>query len=229
MMNIALILAGGQGIRAKTAVPKQFLEIKGKPMIVYTLEKFQNCSSIDRICIVCSPEWKSFLLKAKEYYSLGKVDLFAEAGNNGLESCWKGVVSLSDCQDSDLVVIHDAVRPFVDEETIADSLRVAEKYGCALSSIPCVETMVRTGEDDSSADEMISRDHLFRILTPQTFQLGILRDLFRDFDPEVGKKYPSAFAYYMSLGNPVFLSKGSERNIKITYPEDIEYFRKLFE
>ena len=139
------------------------------------------------------------------------------------------VQTLSDCRDSDLVVIHDAVRPFVDGETIADSLRVAEKYGCALSSIPCVETMVRTGEDDSSADEMISRDHLFRILTPQTFQLGILRDLFRDFDPEVGKKYPSAFAYYMSLGNPVFLSKGSERNIKITYPEDIEYFRKLFE
>lgn len=228
-MNIALILAGGQGIRAKTAVPKQFLEIKGKPMIVYTLEKFQNCSSIDRICIVCSPEWNSFLLKAKAYYSLGKVDLFAEAGNNGLESCWKGVVSLSDCQDSDLVVIHDAVRPFVDEETIEDSLRVAEEHGCALSSIPCVETMVRTREDLTCSEEMVPRNQLFRILTPQTFRLGILRNLFRDFDPELGNKYPSVFAYYMSLGNPVYLSKGCERNIKITYPEDIEYFRKLFE
>lgn len=228
-MNIALILAGGQGTRAKASVPKQFVEINGKPMIVYTLEKFQNCRSIDRICIVCSSEWNSFLLKAKDSYSLGKLELFAEAGKSGLESCWNGIRSLSDCQDSDLIVIHDAVRPFVDEETIEDSLRVAEEHGCALSSIPCVETMVRTREDLTCSEEMVPRDQLLRILTPQTFQLGILRNLFRDFDPELGNKYPSVFAYYMSLGNPVYLSKGCERNIKITYPEDIEYFRKLFE
>ena len=228
-MNIALILAGGQGTRAKAAVPKQFVEIKGKPMIVYTLEKFQNCRSIDRICIVCSSEWNAFLLKAKESYSLDKLALFAEAGLNGLESAWKGICSLKDYPDSDLVMIHDAVRPFVDGETILDSIRVAEEYGCALSSIPCVETMVRTREDLTCSEEMVPRDQLFRILTPQTFRLGILRNLFRDFDPELGNKYPSVFAYYMSLGNPVYLSKGCERNIKITYPEDIEYFRKLFE
>lgn len=228
-MNIALILAGGQGIRAKAAVPKQFVAIKGKPMIVYTLEKFQNCRSIDRICIVSSSEWNAFLLKAKESYSLDKLDLFAEAGSNGLESAWKGICSLENYPDSDLVMIHDAVRPFVDEETILDSIRVAEEHGCALSAIPCVETLVRAGEDLSCSEEMVPRDKLFRILTPQTFQIGILRNLFHDFNPELGNTYPSVFAYYMAEGNPVYLSKGCERNIKITYPEDIEYFRKLFE
>lgn len=225
-MNIALLLAGGVGMRASCQMPKQFIEVNNKPLIVYTMEKFQQSEYIDRICVVCLDKWIPKVREFAEKFEIEKLDVICEGGNSGLESLQNGLNALN-CKEEDLIVIHDAVRPFVDEQIIEDNIRVAKQNGIAVAAIDCVETLVYA-EESGYAEKMLSRDNLKRVQTPQTFQYGILTKLFESVDISKVKE-PSVFALYMSLGNSIYCSRGSEKNIKITYPEDIEYFRNLFQ
>lgn len=224
-MNIAVLLAGGVGKRAACEVPKQFVEVNHKPLIVYTLEKFQQAEEIQRICVVCVKEWISALKSYAEKFGITKLDTVCEGGKTGLESLKKGLDALN-CEMEDLILIHDAVRPFVDAAIIKDNIAVAKKHDVAMTAVDCVETLVYL-EKEGYAEKMIPRDCLQRIQTPQTFKYRILDDIYCRIKPEEISE-PSIFALYMRLGNPIYCSKGNEKNIKITYPEDIEYFKKLF-
>lgn len=226
-MNIALILAGGVGLRSGEKIPKQFVEVNEKPIIIYTLEKFQACNSVDGIVITCVEEWIPNLEKYVDTFEITKVLKIVKGGKNGLESVKKGLDALNMCSDDDLVLIHDAVRPFVDEKSIEENIKVAAKYGLALTSVDLLETLVYS-EDGIVGERVIDRKNMKRILTPQTFNYRLLKDLYEDESKLDPIKYPSTFSLYMSTGAKVFCSKGSEKNIKITYPEDIEYFRKMF-
>lgn len=226
-MNILLLLAGGVGSRAGTGIPKQFALINNKPIIVYTLSKFQRCKLIDAICVVSHKDWVSQIETYKDKFSLDKIKWIVSGGRTGLESVCKGIKSLASLSDKDLILIHDSVRPFITQKAIVDNISVAKQHHVAVTSVPCVETLVKVNSENKSTTQ-ISRDNLMRVMTPQTFELGILRSLFNDID-FLSCNYPSTFALYMSKGYPVYCSYGSERNIKITYPEDIEYFKDLFE
>ena len=194
MKNIALILAGGVGKRAGIAFPKQFVAIKNKPLIVYTLEKFEQCTAVDAICVVTHRDW---------------------------------IDEISQKETDALILIHDAVRPFVTEKIIVENIKVAEEHGVAVTSIPCLETLIKIDCGKKYSNESVPRDGLMRVMTPQTFRLQVLKQILssENLDDCI---YPSFFALYMSKGFPIFISYGSEKNIKITYPEDIDYLKSLF-
>lgn len=227
-MNIALILAGGIGSRSGEKIPKQFIEVNNKAVIIYTLEKFEHCKEIDGIVVSCiSGVWQDKLKEDCKKFGISKLLGVCDGGRSGLESTQKGIEFLSSYDDGDLVLIHDAVRPFIDEESISQNVNIAQKHNVAMCSVDCVETLVHT-VDGICSDKVISRDGMKRVLTPQTFRLGILRELYQGLDCS-GSECPSTFVLYMNMGKPIYCSKGSEKNIKITYPEDVQYFRQMFE
>lgn len=227
MKRIALILAGGVGTRSGEKIPKQFVEINRKPLIVYTLEKFQESNSVDGIVVTCVENWIPRLEEYVREFNISKVLKVVKGGKNGLDSVKNGLNALSMCSDEDLVLIHDAVRPFVDVSSIEENIRVASQYGLALTAVDLLETLVYS-EDGIVGEKVVDRDKLKRILTPQTFNYKLLKELYADDSKLNPLKYPSTFSLYMSTGAKVYCSKGSEKNIKITYPEDIQYFKKMF-
>lgn len=225
--NIALILAGGIGSRVGETIPKQFVEINGKPLIIYTLEKFDNNSNIDYICIVCHSEWINKLWDSIDKYKIKKVKSIIAGGNTGLSSAYKGIIEINKFGNGDsLVLIHDAVRPFIDEECINANIKIASQKGLAMCAVSLVETLAYS-EDSVFSDKVIPRDNLYRIQTPQTFKLSILNNLYSNIDVEKSNE-PSTFSLYMKQGLPIYLSPGNEKNIKITYPEDLNYFKQFF-
>lgn len=226
-MNIVLILAGGVGKRSGESIPKQFIRINNKPLIIYTLEKFEINNNIDYICISCHKDWKHQLENYLNEFNIKKVKSIIDGGSTGLESAYKGIIEINKFASLDsLVLIHDAVRPFIDQDSINDNIRVAKEHGLAMCSTQLVETLAYS-EDGTYADKVVSRDKLNRILTPQTFKLSILNDLYLSEDV-LKSNEPSTFSLYMSKGLPIYLSKGNDKNIKITYPEDISYFKSFF-
>lgn len=227
-MNIALIIAGGIGSRVNANIPKQYIKINNKPIICYTIEKFLNNSKIEKILVVCHKDYIDEVSSYKTNYNYKKDILICEAGATGLESVANGIKFLSNiCSDNDLILIHDAVRPFVDQNTIDNNIEIASKYGCAVAACSCAETLVFSN-DNLLSTKKIDRDHLKRILTPQTFKLGNLKDLYSDKELLKTSKAHSTFELYMEMGNPIYISKSNEKNFKITYPEDVEYFQNFF-
>ena len=228
MNNVAMIIAGGIGSRMGLDIPKQFLEVNGKPLIIYTLEKFNNNSNINYICIACHVDWIERLWGYVHKYNINKVKIIVEGGDNGLSSARNGVTAIDEFEKGNdaIVLIHDAVRPFIDDECIDDNIEVASQNGLAMCAAPLVETLVYS-EDFLYSDKIIPRDNLYKIQTPQTFKLSILKKLYDNVDVENSRE-PSTFALYMSKGLPIYISKGNEKNIKITYPEDLQYFKKFF-
>ena len=226
-MNILLLLAGGIGRRAETDVPKQFLKVNNTPVIVYTLRKFQDSALIDAICVVAHPDWIDIVKSYVNNYGISKIRWVVPGGRTGLESVKHGLEALSMEDSNSLLLVHDSVRPFITNRAIEDNVKVATLHDVAVTSVPCVETLVKVDETGMS-NTQVPRDGLMRVMTPQTFRLSILRELFEDTDV-INSPYPSTFALYMSKGYPIYCSYGSERNIKITYPEDIEYLKNLFE
>lgn len=225
-MNILLLLAGGVGTRIGADIPKQFIEVNSIPIIVYTLKKFQDLEQIDSICVVSHSDWINRVWDYRSKYELDKIKWVVPGGRTGLESVKNGIDILDDMDGSSIVLIHDAVRPFVTPKAILDNIRTAEEHNVAVTSVPCVETLVKV-DSHCKSTEQIPRDGLMRVMTPQSFRLSLLRDLLKDEDV-VSCEYPSTFALFMSKGNAVYCSYGSERNIKITYPEDVDYLKGLF-
>lgn len=225
-MNIAMILAGGVGARTGLNYPKQFYTVNNKPVIVYTLEKFQMSPSIDVIEVVCADEWKLEVMSYKEKYGITKLIGTAKGGSSGLYSALNGLLAMDWAEEEDYVLIHDSVRPFIDVDTIENNIEVAHQYGVAMTATKCVETLVYA-EDGSYAEKVVPRDGLYRIQTPQTFTKGKILDLLEKTDLDNCNE-PSTFSLWMAMGNPIYCSKGNEKNIKITYPEDIDYFKRLF-
>lgn len=227
-MNYVVILAGGVGKRSGEPIPKQFLKTNGKPLLVYTLEKFENSKFIDGICVVTLNSYVDVIKSYKEEYNITKLKKIVTGGISGIASALNGFNALlnENISDSDIVLFHDGVRPFITSDIIEDNVRVATLYGNAMASVECVETLVKCSEDGSS-NRMIERDQLYRVQTPQSFRADILKQLFSDIVVEKVRE-PSIFAYYINKGGIIHCSKGSERNIKITYPQDVEYFREFF-
>ncbi len=227
MANIALIIAGGLGARMHQNIPKQFLTVNDRPVIVYTLEAFQNHPEIDEIAIVCIEDWQSVLWAYAKQFNITKIKLVVPGGKNGQDSIRNGVFELEKThKPDDIVLIHDAIRPMVSAEIISDCIRVTQKYGSAITVIPCAEAMMQT-EDGVVSAGSYPRDRLKRTQTPQGFPIGKICDLHRRALEEGITNSVASCTLMIEMGEQVYFSSGSEKNIKLTTVEDIDIFKAL--
>ena len=171
MANVALLIAGGSGNRMHQDIPKQFITVNERPVIVYTLEAFENHPAIDAIAVVCIQGWEQVLWAYAKQFNITKLKYIVPGGKNGQDSIRNGVFELEKHFDKDdLVLIHDAIRPMVSAEIISDNIRVAREFGNAITVIPCAEAMMQT-EDGVVSVGSYPRDRLKRTQTPQAFKI----------------------------------------------------------
>jgi 2-C-methyl-D-erythritol 4-phosphate cytidylyltransferase len=223
-MNKALVIAGGVGNRFGADIPKQFVEVNGRPIILYTLETLQNSPDIDSISVVCVSGWESFVKSVAQKNHISKLERIITGGNTRFESIYNGILSYQgEVQDDDLLMIHDAVRACLDQEIIHDSIMTADKYGAALTVSPCYDTMF-ISEDGKSIDGIYPREKLFKGQTPETIKFGLALRSYIKAKKE-GQLIDSPTSLLMKLGIKVGLSKGNQGNIKITTQDDIILFQ----
>lgn len=228
-MNIALIIAGGVGARMHQSIPKQFINVDDKPVIVYTMECFQNHPDIDEIVVVCVDGWHEILKAYAKQFNITKLTKVVPGGETGQASIRNGVYAIAeDHDDDDFVLIHDAIRPMLSTDIISDALVTARKYGNSVVTIPCPEVMLYS-EDGKTSTKNIDRDKLKRTQTPQTFHLGDLVKVHKKA-LEMGITTATASAsLFADMGYTIYFSQGSEKNLKLTTPDDIDIFKALLQ
>ena len=227
MAKIAMLIAGGSGSRMHQKIPKQFLPVNGRPVIVYTLEAFERHPEIDTIAVVCISGWDQVLWAYARQFNISKLRYVVPGGKTGQDSIRNGVFELEKhFAPEDLVLIHDAIRPMVSAEIISDCIRVAQQYGNAVSVIPCAEAMLET-DDGSSSSGSYPRDRLKRTQTPQAFHIGQICQLHRRALEAGITNSVASCTLMIELGEKVYFSAGSEKNIKLTTLEDIDIFKAL--
>ena len=226
-MNVALLTAAGSGTRMHQDIPKQFIHVDNKPVIIYTLEAFQRHPSIDAIIVVTLDSWSSVLWAYAKQFNITKLKWVVPGGDSGQESIRNGLKKLrEELVDEDVVMIHDGNRPLISSEIISDSLATFAKYGSAVAVIPCTEVVFES-EDGYSSCVSTEREKLFRTQTPHTYTLGNLLNAHKKA-MELGIKNTAASCMLMKeLGEMTYFSKGSEENIKITTLEDLRIFKAL--
>ena len=228
-MNIGLIIAGGAGNRMGQDIPKQFINVYDKPVIIYTLEGFQRHPQIDAIEVVCIDGWHEVLWAYAHQFNITKLKWVVGGGNTGQESIRNGVFNLEGkVGDGDIVIIHDGIRPLVDESVLTDVIMKAQKYGNAVTSLPYNEQIfVVNPEDETTTKEYIPRETLRRVSTPQAYKFDKLVWAYHEaFEKEIGI-YGSAYTNTMmvELGETLHFAAGSDKNIKLTTKDDLEMFK----
>ena len=228
-MNIAVILAGGTGSRIGAKIPKQFIEVQGRPIIAYTLETFQHCDEIDVIEVVCLEPYIKELNEIVEKYDFSKVAYVVSGGDTYQGSVINGLNALSEiCADDDMVVIHFAAGAFVTQDLITDSIHVAKKFGNGISADPVVLCLAEkdASDNDCSSVNGWDRDRVMGLNSPQTFRYSFIRDLYKEgFEKDIFDKIdPHTTTLMAALGKRLYFSKGSSLNIKITSREDLKLF-----
>lgn len=227
MANIGLIIAGGVGSRMQQAIPKQFMTVFDKPIIAYTMEKFEKHPAIDVIAVVCLDGWDNILASYAKQYGITKLKHIIPAGAVGQESIKNGITELSKhYTGDDIVLIHDAIRPNLSKDVISDCIAVTKQHGNAIVCIPCQEAMLET-TDKVSSDSSYPRDNLKRTQTPQGFKLDVILEAHRKAAQMGITNSIASCTLMIETGSKVYFSAGSEKNIKLTTPEDIEIFKAL--
>lgn len=232
-MNIALILAAGVGQRMRSGgLPKQFLKIMGKPIIIYTLEKFEQCNEIDQIVVVCHGSYTIYMDELLTLYRINKSQKVVVGGYDRQSSVRKGLEAIESDggKREDIVIIHDGVRPLVDNATIIENIRVAKQYGCAVTVHPVTESVVVSGSDDAEFANFMKRGETYSLTSPQTFRMGDIMDAYNQ-NKEQEDMIPllDAAMVYSKLGGKVHLVKEHNTNLKITTPEDVYYLKAILD
>ncbi len=228
-MNYALIIAGGSGNRMGQDIPKQFMHLDNCPIIIHTMMAFQKHPDIQGIAVVCLAGWETVLQSYANQFNVTKLMWIFPGGGNGQESIHNGIVGLKEagCADTDLVLVHDAVRPLLSQDIISSNIAVCQKFGYAITGIQCREAILES-EDGFSTTTSIPRDKLIRTQTPQTFTLGSLLQA-HDKAQAMGITSSVASCTLMAEigGVEMHIVPGSEKNIKITTVEDLEILKAL--
>lgn len=226
-MNIGLVIAGGSGKRMAQDIPKQFLNVYDKPVIIYTLENFQRHPQIDAIEVVCLEGWQNVLEAYAQQYNITKLKWITLGGETGQESIRNGVFHLEGkCSEDDIIVLHDGIRPMVDESILSDVIVKCQQYGNAVSALP-YNDQIFVIDDELTTKEYIQREKVRRVQTPQAYKFGKLLWAYKEaFEKEIGI-YGSSYTNTMmvDLGETLHFAAGSEKNIKLTTKEDLELFK----
>jgi 2-C-methyl-D-erythritol 4-phosphate cytidylyltransferase len=228
-MNIAVIIAGGSGHRMGQEIPKQFINVYDKPVLIYTLEGFQQHPQIDAIEVVCLDGWQEVTWAYARQFNISKLKWIVTGGDTGQESIRNGVYHLEGkASPEDIIIIHDGIRPLVDASVLTDVIKTAQKYGNGVSSLPYNEQIfIVDKEDETITREYIPRETLRRVSTPQAYQFNKLDKAYHEaFEKEIGI-YGSAYTNTMMvlLGETLHFAAGSDKNIKLTTKDDLEMFK----
>lgn len=227
MKNYVIILAGGVGKRMGSDLPKQFIEVNGKPIFVHTIENFQRNKQIEKIVVVCVKEWLEHLKNLIQEYHLTKVEWVIEGGSTGHDSIKNGVFFLKDkIATDDFIIVHDAVRPVLPQKAIDEVLRVAHEKGNASSSIACHPPIVYT-EDFESGVSDIDREHVMLTASPQAYKYSLALKCYEQAERENRNNFTFTSSLLIHCGERVYFAKGTTCNIKITRKEDLALFGAL--
>lgn len=226
-MNIALIIAGGKGNRMNQDIPKQFLNVFDKPVIIYTLEGFQRHPEIDAIEVVCLDGWSEVLRAYAKQFNIDKLKWVTPSGDTAQESIRNGVFALKDaCAEDDIIVVHDGIRPMVEDFVLSDVLVKCKEYGNAVTSLPYNE-QIFMADDGRTTTQYIPRDTLRRVSTPQAYTYGKLLWAYeKAFSEGIGIQNATyANTLMVDLGERLYFAAGSDKNIKLTTKDDFELFK----
>lgn len=227
-MVVALLTAAGTGTRMGQDIPKQFMHVENKPLIIHTLEAFQNHPGVDAIMVVTLPAWIAVLQAYANQFNITKLKWVVPGGETGQDSIHNGLMQLSsELSVEDIIMIHDGNRCLVSSEIISNSLATFHTYGSAVAAIPCVEAVFRSNDDGLSSNVSIPRDQLFRTQTPHTYTLGKLLWAHAEAKKQGINNTAASCTLMQMLGETVFFSKGSETNLKITTVDDMLIFEAL--
>lgn len=231
-MNIALLTAGGVGNRMGQDIPKQFMTINEKPVLIYTLEAFQRHPEIDAIAVVCLSGWEPMLQAYANQFRITKLKWIFPGGASNQESIYNGIMGLREngCADEDIVIVHDGVRPLISDKIISDNLETCKKFGYAVTGLVCKEVIMEI-RDGLVLPIETPRERLARTQTPHTYHLG---DLIRAHHEAKEKNISDTVApcdMIAKIGlHDQHLVQGSEKNgLKLTRPEDVDIFKSLVE
>lgn len=230
MMNIGVIFAGGVGRRMNTkGKPKQFLEVHGKPIIVHTIDIFQNTEAIDAVVVVCVSDWLDYMNNLVERFNLTKVKAVVAGGETGQMSIFKGLEAAEQLATDDAVVlIHDGVRPLINEEVINANIQSVKETGSAVTSVRAKETVVLVN-NSSKISEVVDRTRSFIAKAPQSFYLSDILSVERD---AISKGITDAIDSSTLMGmynRELTIVEGPYENIKITTPDDFYMFKALYD
>ena len=228
-MNYALIIAGGSGNRMGQDIPKQFINVYDKPVIIYTLEGFQRHPMIDAIDVACLDGWHDVLRAYANQFNITKLQQIVSGGKSAQESIRNGVYNLENrLAADDIVIIHDGIRPLVDATVLTDVIQTAKQYGNGVTSLPYNEQIfIVNPEDETTTCQYIPRETLRRVSTPQAYRFDELDRAYHEaFEKEIGI-YGSSYTNTMmvELGKKLHFAAGSDKNIKLTTKDDLEMFR----
>lgn len=227
-MVVALLTAAGSGTRMGQDIPKQFIHVDNKPLIIYTMEAFQNHPSIDAIIVVTLPAWKEVVSAYAGQFNITKLKWIVSGGETGQESIYNALCKLKNEIDADdIVMVHDGNRCLVSAEIISNSLAVYQQHGSAVAAIPCVEAVFRSVDGGNTSKESIPRESLFRTQTPHTYQLKKLLWAHEKAKELNIKNTAASCTLMQELGETVYFSRGSEENLKITTVDDMMIFKAL--
>lgn len=228
-MNVAIIIAGGSGHRMGQDIPKQFINVYDKPILIYTLEGFQRHPMVDAIEVVCIEGWEHVVWAYAKQFGIDKLKWIVAGGNSGQESIRNGVYNLEGvCTEDDVIVIHDGIRPLIEPEVLTDVVSKAQKLGNAVTSMPYNEQIfVVSNDDENTTMQFIPRETLRRVATPQAYQFGLLDEKYHEaFEKEIGihgSHYTNTMM--VELGVRLNFAAGSDKNIKLTTKDDLEMFK----
>lgn len=226
-MNVAIVIAGGSGQRMGQDIPKQFINVYDKPVLIYTLEGFQRHPQIDAIELVCIAGWHDLVWAYAKQFSINKLKWIVSGGQTGQESLRNGVYGLEGkVSDDDIVIIHDGIRPLVEPSVLSDVISKCAQYGNAVTAMPYYE-QIFVADDEISTTQYIPRESLRRVSTPQAYKFGKLNWAYHEaFEKKIGI-YGSSYTNTMmvELGERLYFAAGSDKNIKLTTKDDLELFK----
>ena len=228
-MNIAIIIAGGSGNRMGQDIPKQFINVYDKPILMYTLEGFQRHPMVDAVEVVCIEGWENMVQAYANQFNITKLKWIVKGGGSAQESIRNGVLNLEGkVTADDTIIIHDGIRPMIDDTVLTDVIEKAQQFGNAVTSLPYNEQIFVVSKDDSeTTTQFIPRETLRRVSTPQAYRFDLLSEKYHEaFEKGIGI-YGSHYTNTMmvELGVRLHFAKGSDKNIKLTTKDDLELFK----
>ena len=228
-MNIAIIIAGGSGNRMGQDIPKQFINVYDKPILMYTLEGFQRHPMVDAIEVVCIEGWENMVQAYANQFNITKLKWIVKGGGSAQESIRNGVLNLEGkAAADDTIIVHDGIRPMIDDTVLTDVIEKAQQFGNAVTSLPYNEQIFVVSKDDSeTTTQFIPRETLRRVSTPQAYRFDLLSEKYHEaFEKGIGI-YGSHYTNTMmvELGVRLHFAKGSDKNIKLTTKDDLELFK----
>ncbi len=227
-MNTALILAGGRDVRFKMDIPKQFVNVNNRPIIVYTLEIFQNHPDIDEIIVTCLEGWQEMVRVYGKQFNITKLKEIFPGGKDAQESTYRGLEILKDrMEQGDIVIVHDAIRPMVSEEIITKSIKMCLKKGMGVAATYIMDTIMHSG-NGKEGFQSINRYEIMKVQTPQAFDFQLIWNLHQKAIEMNSLGAWDNSSMITNIGEKVYFSEGSDLNLKINTTEDVEMFRALY-